>query len=327
MPLPSVSEARAGSNAVLTNIALGYKPQSSGYIGLQIAPPVPVDEYGGLILEFDDACFEEVDDRRADGGEYREISRFYEGKPFKIGEHGLKYRIPEKAMHQAEKVGVNQSRMAVDDLTERSALMVERDIAQMVLNPNNYDDDNKIIVGPGSYWGGDDTAIDPYEIILETKRHLVSKIATDPNTLVLGREVYDKMIVNPEITNHYKYTSSDSVTHKMLAERFGVDQILVGNAISKPTATSPKGFLWGNYAMLCYVNRKAVSGSLGLNAASGVNRQEPSAFYTYTFSGHPRVSNRWYEERTGSYFHKIDYDRTPVAAMSQGAFLFINPVV
>lgn len=328
MPAPSLSESRAKVDAVLTNLALGYKPQSSGYIGLQIAPPVPVNEYGGRILEFDDSCFEEVDDRRADGGEYREISRYYEGKPFSIEEHGLKYRLPEKALHQASKRGVNWSRLAVEDLTERSALMVERDIARMVLNPNNYPDDNKIIVGPGSYWGGADAAnIDPYETILETKRFLVSKVAADPNTLVLGREVYDKMITNSKITEHYQYTSADAVTHKILAQRFGVSQILVGSAISKPTATSPKGFLWGNFAVLCYVNRNAISGSMGLGAEAGVARQEPSAFYTYTFDGHPRVSEQWYENRTGSYFRKIDYDRTPVTAMPQGAFLFINPVL
>ncbi|HEY9835415.1 MAG TPA: major capsid protein [Vampirovibrionales bacterium] len=328
MRAPSVHESRAGTNAVLTNLALGYKPQEAGYIGLKIAPPVAVDEYGGRILQFDDANFEEVDDSRADGGEYREISRGYEGLPFTVDFHGLRYRVPEKRFEQSLKRGVNWADLAVKDLASRSALAVEKQIANLVLNPDNYPANNKEIITAGSYWGGAGTdSIDPYEVILETRRHIVTQIGCDPNTLVLGREVFDKMVTNQAILEHYKHTNSDSITQQILARRFGVDQIIVGSSISKQTKNSEKGFIWGNFALLCYVNRNTLNGSLGLNAASGISREEPSCFYTYTYRDHPTISNRWYHEETSSWNWKIDFDRTPVACMTQGAFLFINPVL
>jgi hypothetical protein len=326
MPLPSLTQARAGSNAVLTNLALGYKPQQ--FIGLKIAPPVEVAEYGGQVIEFDAACFEAVDDTRADGSAYKEISRGYFGKSFSIESHGLSFRVPEKQYEQSAAKGLNYAMTAAIDLAERSALAVETQIAELVLNPNNYAPTNKEIIGPGSYWGGDGTnSIDPYETILEKKRQIASEIGSDPNTLILGREVFDKLITNAAVTEHYKHTSSTSLTEDILARRFGVDQILVGKAISKPTKMSPTGVIWGNYAQLCYVNRNSINGELGLAASPNMNREQPSFAYTYIMRGEPQISNRWYEEKTGNFYWKIDYDRQPVITMPQGGFLFINPVL
>ena len=320
------TEARAGADKVLTHLALGYRP-SKNYVGLQVAPAVSVPERGGLVLEFDDSCFLEEDDLRADGAAYREINRGYEGVPFSIRQHGYIYKAGEAEYEESARRGINQSTIAVDELTKKSNLMVERQIADMVFNPNNYIADRKQVVSAGSYWGGDGAnSVDPYNAILYARRLISQSIGSDPTHMVVGREVWDAIITNEKLLAHYSQTSHAAITKKVLAERYGLEEILVGGATSKKTTTENNTFMWGNFAALFYRSSKIVSGQLGLAASNAYSRQDPSSFYTYVYQNHPKVSGQWYERQNGSYCWKIDYDRQPVMPMPQSAFLFINPV-
>lgn len=320
------TEARAGADRVLTNIAHGYRPQDN-FVGLEVAPPVYVSERGGRVLEFDSASFLEQNDRRADGAVYSEIGHGYEGKPYAIDQHGYIHKCGIATYEASKATGVSQDQLAVKNLTQRSALMVEREIVDLVFNPNNYLADRKEVISAGSYWGGDGaSSVDPYEAILEARSIIAKAVGSDPTHMVVGREVWDKIITNENLIQHYSQTLHTAITNQILAERFGLEEILVGSATSRTTSTGENKFMWGNFACLFYRGRKKVTGRLGLAANNAYTMADPSTFYTYVYQGHPRVSRRWFNKESSSYCWKIDYDRTSVMPMLQSAFLFIEPV-
>lgn len=109
-----------------------------------------------------------------------------------------------------------------------------------------------------------------------------------PNTLTLGRKVYDALRQHPDILDRIKFTQRGVVTSDILASLFDVDRILVANSIqntaNKGQAANMK-FTLGNNALLTYAPPSAGlkrasagyifswTGLLGSNAIGGrINR-------------------------------------------------------
>ncbi len=135
----------------------------------------------------------------------------------------------------------------------------------------------------------------------------------------------------------------------MLRARYDLRHIFVGKGSWRETTMSPNRRIWGNYAVLAYVNpkvldaidRSAQTGSVlsGLKPMPGVSyapsslidNAEPAFAYTYTYTGspdgsHPLVMSPRYVDDNNSIFWRIKYDREPVIAMQDGGYLWVNPI-
>ena len=97
-----------------------------------------------------------------------------------------------------------------------------------------------------------------------------------PNVLVIGPYVLTGLRSNAEVRDQFKYVSADSIDTAMLARFFGVDRVVVSNAISTTSkegaATQTTGFLAGKHALLLY-------------AAPAASILEPSAGYIFNWTG------------------------------------------
>jgi hypothetical protein len=96
----------------------------------------------------------------------------------------------------------------------------------------------------------------PLEDVLDAKTTLFkNSVGRDANVMVIGRIVYDKLRVHPEIKDQFKYTSANSIDLAMLARYFGMDEILIANGIQ---ATNVEGqavtvdFIAGKHVLLAY---------------------------------------------------------------------------
>lgn len=351
-PIPlSTHGARAGVDPLLTTTAYGYKDTS--FIGKFLAPAVASEHYGGTVIQFDDASFDYQDDQRAPGSVFKTIYRGYEGKPFKITYHGLDFNLPVETLEQAKKVAADYADIAPKELMQRAALSHEVSVMQLATNPNNYNEENRVLVTGGDYWD----AVDPYDQILDAIDVISNKIGTDENLcLFIGKEVYKRIILNPEVISKYTYAPTDlakaalpKITVEMLRARYDLRHIFVGKGSWRETTMSPNRRIWGNYAVLAYVNpkvldaidRSAQTGSVlsGLKPMPGVSyapsslidNAEPAFAYTYTYTGspdgsHPLVMSPRYVDDNNSIFWRIKYDREPVIAMQDGGYLWVNPI-
>lgn len=102
----------------------------------------------------------------------------------------------------------------------------------------------------------------PIEDIRNMKRQIIltSGNVGEPNTLVLGKQVYDTLLGVPEIVSRIVYAQKQAnaalVTKDILAQLFEVDQILVSTAVQNTAAygsAESNAFVLGKSALLAYV--------------------------------------------------------------------------
>ena len=84
-------------------------------------------------------------------------------------------------------------------------------------------------------------------------------IGREPNTLVLGKQVWTQLKWHPDLVDNIKYTQRAQLSIDLVASMLEVDRILIGRAIY---TTSPEGTaeasvsysrVWGKHALLLYV--------------------------------------------------------------------------
>jgi hypothetical protein len=96
----------------------------------------------------------------------------------------------------------------------------------------------------------------PIDVITTGSETVLQATGLEPNTLVLGVQVYNKLKNHPDFVDRIKYSSSDAVTTALMARLFEVERVFVAKAVK---ATNTKGqagtydFAFGKNALLCYV--------------------------------------------------------------------------
>jgi hypothetical protein len=131
-----------------------------------------------------------------------------------------------------------------------------------------------------TYWSNY-TSSDPIEDVDAGKEAILSVTGREGNTLVLGYQVYRKLIRHPLLREQIKYTSAENLNEALLAKIFDVKRVLVAKAIkatNKENETAAYAFTHGKNALLCHVpdapsvltpaagytfSWKLVSGSMG----------------------------------------------------------------
>jgi hypothetical protein len=102
----------------------------------------------------------------------------------------------------------------------------------------------------------------PIEDIRNMKRQIIltSGNVGEPNTLVMGKQVYDTLLAVPEIVARIVYAQKQAnaalVTKDILAQLFEVDRILVSTAVQNTAAygaAESNAFVLGKSALLAYV--------------------------------------------------------------------------
>lgn len=126
---------------------------------------------------------------------------------------------------------------------------------------------------PGTLW--DDVTSDPIGDIETGKATVLSSTGFEPNTLVLGYDVFRQLKIHPDLVDCIKYTSAETITPDLLARLLDVERVLVAKAVkntSNENATASYAFTHGKHALLCY-------------AAPSPGIEVPSAGYNFEWTG------------------------------------------
>lgn len=116
---------------------------------------------------------------------------------------------------------------------------------------------------------------DPIRDMRTAKTAILKSTGYEPNTLVLGHNVWDYLQDHPDYLDRVKYTQKGVVGTDLVAGLIGVDNVYVSSSIKNTAAeglTAAYSFNAGDHALLMYVAPSA-----------GLNR--PSAGYTFRWSG------------------------------------------
>jgi len=295
---------------ILSGIAQGYRHVER--VGHLLFPSITVLQRGGKVIEFGRESFLDYKARRAPGADVKMIQFGYEGKPYALAQYTLDAPVPREHIQEAETVpGIDLGKRAVNTVMDSLTLSLEIEQAAMATNAANYSANNKIELPVP--WSNHD-ASNPIQDIDTAKEHVRATCGVEPNRMVVPSKAFKALKNHPKIVERFQYTSAESITAKMLAGLFDLDELGVGKAsyVDDLESSTPFKDAWGNAAVLAYV------------PVQDAALEQPSFGYTYTLTGHPFVEQPRWEGGKRSWVYGVTYERQPVLTGSSSGFLIKN---
>jgi len=268
MPQPTSTQVHV--DAILTNISIAYFQQNQNFIATRVFPVVPVSKQSDKFFTYTkNDWFRDEAQRRADatesaGGGYNLATDTYQADVYAFHKD-----IGDQTRANAD-APINVDREATEFVTSRLMLKMETQFVSAFFGASIWGTD----VTPSNLWS-DYTASDPISDIETGKRTILSTTGYEPNTLVLGYDVFIKLKNHPDLIDRIKYTSSNVLTEDVMASLFGVSRILVAKSVKATNnegAAQAYAFNYGKNALLTY-------------AAPSAGLLQPSGGYIMSWTG------------------------------------------
>lgn len=246
------------TNVYLSNMSIGYK--NGDYIAERVLPIVPVSKQSDKVAVYNQAdWFRDEAKQRAPGGEpnigdYKlGTAVTYTCLPWNFAK-----LLPDEVRENADDPFAPE-RTAIEFATDRVLLSREKRVADLLFNTTTF---TSYTATAAALTGGGDVAWDTYATSTPLKdidvmrSNVIQQIGRDPNTLIMGFDVWKALKEHPDLVERIKYTSNSPVTMGAFANLIEIPNILVGKAVYNSSAeagTASYGFIWGKYVLLCYV--------------------------------------------------------------------------
>jgi hypothetical protein len=294
---------------ILTTAAQGYKPAE--FVGSALFPAVPVDQRGGKIVSFGKEDFALYATARAPGGNTKRVQFGYSSGSYALEQNALEALVPFEQMQEADQVpGIDLSRVGVMKTQNIIALRLEKAQADLATNAATYAAANKTTLSGTSQWSDLTTGVsDPIANIETAKEAVRAATGKRPNTIVMGALVMAKLRQHPKIIDRIKYTGRDVPTPELLAALFGVQRVLVGDAVYADAAGAFVD-VWGKFVVVAYTE-------IGSLADMGL----PSYGYTYQLRGFPLVESPYQDRNAKSWVYPVTDENAPVIASATAGYL------
>ncbi len=293
---------------ILTTAAQGYK--NAEFVGSALFPAVSVPQRGGKIITFGKESFRQYVTGRTPGSNTKRVQLGYSGASFALESHSLEGVVPFELMEEANAVpGINLGSGAVQVVQDIIAGRLEKAQADMATTAATYAASNKITLAGTAQWSDFGTISDPAGDVEAAKEAVRAQIGRRPNTIVMGAVVFAKLRNHPKVLDRIKYTGRDSATPELLAVMFGVQRVLVGDAVQENAAGAMVD-LWGKFVVVAYTE-------VGGLASMG----RPTYGYTYQLGGYPIVEQAYQDRNAKSWIYPVTDEVAPVIAGVAGGYL------
>jgi hypothetical protein len=298
---------------ILTSIARGYS--NNEFVGGILFPTVPVSASGGKIIVFGKEAFMLYATARSPGQNTKRVTFGYAGGNFTLEQHSLEGVLPMETRRESSAVpGIDMAASTVRGIQDIIALRKEKAQADIARNASNYAASNKVVLSGTSQWNDYSGISDPVRDIEAGKEVVRQKIGKKANVAVIGALVFSALKNHPKVVDRMKYTGRDVATAELLASLFGLQKVVVGEAIYSDDAGN-FGDIWGRDVVLAYID-------LGTVAEKG----KPSYGYTYQLEGYVQVEEPYYERNPKSWIYPVTDELAPVMAGPDAGFLISNAV-
>lgn len=255
-------------------------------------------------------------------GEPNEVTFHGKKRSGTVEGHALKSVIPTRMQEQAPRYYDPRARASAGtrDLLQ---LGVEKNMADVVFDADNYSADNKETLSGTGQWSHPDS--DPVRTVLRTWDNMIMR----PNVGILGRQVATELMVHPKIVKAFNGTEGGegAVSLDFVARQMGLRRLLVGDAwfntknLGQDTSFSR---VWGKHAAFLHEsNVTFVRGDGAVSVLSwGVTFMWPingQRYGTFTWRDpNPGVSGAETVKVSTQYVHKV--------VAPDFGYLFLNAV-
>lgn len=304
----STSAARI-IDPILSTVAQGYS--NAALIGSNLFPQVAVPQRAGKIVQFGKESFLTYDTARAPGAAIKRINIGYGSQSYVIEDHGLAGIVPRELQEEAQAVpGINLGSATVRTVMDALRLRLEVQQAALATTAGNYNSSNKTTLSGTSQWSDLTSGVsDPIKDIEVAKEAIRAAVGRRPNIVVMGAAVMSKLIQHPKIIERLKYTGRDVPGTGILAALFGVDTVLVGDAI-QATDAGVFSDVWGKAVVVAYCVPSTIA-----------DPTLPTYGYTYQLGGYPFVEPPRYDSDTRSWIYDVADAVKPVIAAQDAGYL------
>jgi hypothetical protein len=270
MPQPTSSDVHV--DAVLTNVSTAYIQNTTNFVASQVFPVVPVEKQTDKYFTFDKNDFLRDEAQvRADGTESAGSGYGLSTASYSCDVFALHKDIGDQSRKNADNP-LDLDSAATRWLTQRMLVRHEVEFASTAFTTGVW---GAADVTPGTLWSTYATS-DPLSDISTGMSTVQGNTGFEPNTFVVGYDVWTQLKNHPDVVDRIKYVSSESVTTTLLAQLIGVDRVLVAKGVY---ATNTEG------ATAAYANVMDPQDALLCYVAPTPSLMEPSAGYTFSWRG------------------------------------------
>jgi hypothetical protein len=270
-------------NTPLTNISIAYLQDASNFVASRVFPNIPVTKQSDRYYTYDRGEFNRDEaEERAPGAESAGGSYTLDNTPTYFSKvYAFHKDIPDQVRANADAV-LSPDREATEYVTHKALIKREKLWASNYFATSVWTTDiTGVASGPSTgevlQWNDADST--PIENIRTGKRTVLESTGFEPNTLVLGKAVYDTLVDHPDIVDRIKYGQTAGQPAmagvEALMKLFEIERIFVMKAIENTAAkgaTNVHSFIGGKKALLCY-------------SAPRPGIMTPTAGYTFSWVG------------------------------------------
>lgn len=279
---PTVTDSHV--NSALTAISVAYVQDQSRFVADRVFPIVSVTKQSDRYYTYDRGDFNrDAMELRAPGTESAGSGYRLDNTPtYYCNQYSLHKDVPDQVIANSDAV-LNPLRDATEFLTQKGLLRREKAFSSNYMGAvwtSNFSG-----VASGNSWAAttvlqwNDANSTPVEDIRKASTIVLERTGFQPNTLVIGKPVYDSLADHPDIVDRIKYGQTPGspavVTKLALAALFDVERVEVMSAIENTAnegVTATHSFIGGKKALLVY-------------SAPNPGLMTPSGGYTFVWSG------------------------------------------
>jgi hypothetical protein len=240
-------------NVLLTEFGVAYRQSQTSYIFDKVFPFINVDKRSNRYNIwtkgdwFRDEAKPRAGDAESAGGGYTTSTDTYNCDVVAFHKD-----IDYQSRASADPV-FNLEREAAEFVTDRLCLRQEIQWVSDFFASSTWGTDNT----PSSLWS-DYSASDPGANVDTAKRTVLLNTGKEPNTMVLGYDVFIALRRHPDIKAQFGLPmgSAQNIGESQLAQFFGLERVLVARTIVNSGlegASNSFAFNHGKHALVCYV--------------------------------------------------------------------------
>jgi hypothetical protein len=282
MPQPTQGDVHV--NTPLTNISIAYMQDAMNFVADRIFPNVPVAKQSDRYYVYDRGFFNRDEmEVRAPGTESAGSGYEVDNTPtYYAPVYAFHHDIPDQVRSNADSQ-VDPDRDATNLVTHKGLIKREKLWVSKFFTSSVWTTDIDGVAGSPSagetiQWN--DASSDPIADVRLGVRTVLELTGFKPNTLVLGKAVFDALIDHPDIVDRIKYGQSQGnvamADTAELAALLKIPRVFVMEAIENTAAegaSNAHSFIGGKHALLSY-------------AAPAPGMQVPTAGYTFSWTGY-----------------------------------------
>ncbi len=282
----------SNSDAVLTALAIRFLQSQTVYVSTDVFPICPVNQQGGKYRIWGKENLRDEAKIRASGAEAAIVGFSLSKDSYDCEVFAAKAPISNQDRANAD-ADLALDQATTELVTGKHLLRREVDWMAKFFTTGVWSVDKAV----ANKWS-DYANSNPFQDLRDGKTAILKGTGFKPNKLVLGYEVWAYLEEHPDLIDAMglggSATEVRKVTTRVLAEKLGLDKVLVAEAVyntAKEGQADALDFVAGKSALLCY---SAPSPSLVV----------PSAGYTFAWrgitGGQAVAIDRYYDSKTKS---------------------------